>query len=431
MTVMAMEVVSAEKHPNADALRLYKMRAAERVVEIIANLDNIYELGDTVVIALAGSILKDGTTIKPTKLRGVYSYGMALGKVEADVGQDLSALYCQPDNPALAKKLPFVKWTNIELLYNVKRELDALDRAPQIIYRAKVKLHGTNAGVRVTPAGEVAAQKRSQIISSDSDNAGFAAWVAKNTNYFSQLKGDSDLTIFGEWCGNSIQKGVAISQIKRRVFAVFAIQYGGTGEEIAKLEIRPEAIREILPPHEDIFVLPYYGQCIELDFGNVKKLQAAAETINEMVEAVETIDPWVKDNFGIEGVGEGLVLYPQAEDLVDRNEYTKLIFKAKGEKHQSVKTKKAVQLEPEVAQSIAEFVELFVTEARLQQALSEACGGELNRKLTGEFIKWIATDIHKESEAELAAANLTWKQVSRFINSAASKWYGNKVTDLS
>ena len=54
MTVMAMEVISAEKHPNADALRLYKIKIEQKEVEVIANLDRIYEIGDVVAIALVG-----------------------------------------------------------------------------------------------------------------------------------------------------------------------------------------------------------------------------------------------------------------------------------------------------------------------------------------------------------------------------------------
>ena len=39
---------------------------------------------------------------------------------------------------------------------------------------------------------------------------------------FSRLKSDRHLTIFGEWCGSNIQKGLAISEIERKVLAVFA-----------------------------------------------------------------------------------------------------------------------------------------------------------------------------------------------------------------
>jgi len=407
MNAVAMKVVSAEKHPNADALFLYKMKSAEKEVEIIANLDRNYQVGDIVAIALVGSVLKDGTKIKPTKLRGIYSYGLALGKVNAEIGTDLSEIYCQPEVATEVNQIAFVKWTSIELLHNVKRELDARNQAFQLTYCAKVKLHGTNAGVRITPSGEVAAQKRTQILNPEADNAGFAAWVAENTSYFSQLKNNSHITIFGEWCGSNIQKGVAISQLERKVFAVFA-----------------------LSKHADVFVLPYYGEPVLLNFGDGQQLQAAADQINQMVESVEKEDPWVKANFGIEGVGEGLVMYPQVEDQVERDRYTQLIFKAKGEKHQVVKTKKAVQIEPEVAQNISEFTELFVTEARLQQALSEACDGEIKMKQMGQFLKWISLDILKESEAELAAADLTWKQVNKSVISAARNWYTNKVTNI-
>ena len=216
MSVMAMKVIGESQHPNADALRLYTMSAPGReTVQIIANLDNLYQVDDIVAIALSGAVLKqpakagkvmlshdDGanaphTKIKPSKLRGVYSYGMALGKVEAEVGTDLSEIYCQPEAKPTATGIKFVKWTSIELLHNVRNNLAAVNQTPVITYRAKVKLHGTNAGVQITSDGQVGAQKRSQVITPQHDNAGFADWVSHNVDYFSQLKSDSNLTIFG------------------------------------------------------------------------------------------------------------------------------------------------------------------------------------------------------------------------------------------
>ena len=205
------------------------------------------------------------------------------------------------------------------------------------------------------------------------------------------------------------------------------MQYGGVDGQAAKLEIRPEQIRAILPEHEDIFVLPYHGEPVTLDFGDRDRLQTATEAINQMVTEIEREDPWVKANFNVEGVGEGLVLYPETDKLVIREGYTELIFKAKGEKHRVVKNKQAVQIDPEVAQSIEEFVELFLTDARLEQALIEACNGELDIKNMGQFLKWISLDVQKESEAELAAASLTWKQVNKSLSTSARKWYMNKI----
>ncbi len=428
MSVIAMEVKEVKNHPNADALRVYMMEAPNHNrIQIVANLENIYQEGDIVAIALGGSVLKDGTKIKLSKLRGVASYGMALGVVEAELGSDLSKVYCKEELVNTGDKLPFQKWTSIELLHNVRRNLAILGDAVTITYRAKIKLHGTNAGVQVTTDGKVAAQKRTQIITSKSDNAGFATWVENNSEYFSALKTKENITIFGEWCGQNVQKGVAISQLDKKIFAVFAIQLGDDITTTKKLEVRPDYIAQILPKHEDIFVLPFYGEPITVNFGNKEQLQTAAETINNMVEAVETLDPWVKSTFGIEGVGEGLVMYPDTRKVVEKANYTDYMFKAKGIKHQVVKSKKSVSIEPEKASNIAEFVKFFVTEARLQQGVTEACEGQYEMKRIGDLLKWFSLDVQKESVAELEAADLTWKEVNKPLINDVKEWYKTKV----
>ena len=428
MTVIAMKVKDVRDHPNADTLFVYTMEAPDKnTVQIVANLENTYQKEDIVAVALGGSVLKDGTKIKPCKLRGVTSQGMALGIVDAEIGSDLSEIYCQKELANAVDKLAFQKWTSIELLHNVRRNLAILGNAITVTYRAKIKLHGTNAGVQVTTTGKVAAQKRSQIITSQADNAGFAAWVEKNLDYFAALKTTGNITIFGEWCGSNIQKGVAIARLKRKIFAVFAIQIGDDVTTVKKLEIRPEHIAKILPQHDDIYVLPFYGVPITINFGDEIQLQSAAETINKMVEDVEKIDPWVKDTFDIEGVGEGLVMYPDVDKVVEKAEYTEYIFKAKGIKHQTVKSKKAVSIAPEQAENIEQFVKLFVTEARLQQAVTEACEGQYDIKRMGDFLKWFSLDVQKESVAELDAAKLTWKEVNKPLMNDARKWYQNQI----
>lgn len=446
MNVVAMIVSEVKSHPNADALRVYTMEAPDRsAVQIVANLENIYNEGDIVAIALSGSVLKDGTKIKPCKLRGVISNGMALGIVNVQLGSDLSEVYCQKElvstkrtsqapetssGVVSSEKLAFQKWTSIELLYNVRRNLEILSDAITLVYRAKIKLHGTNAGVQITTNGEVAAQKRNSIITSKSDNAGFAAWVENNINYFSALKTTENITIFGEWCGQNVQKGVAISQIDKKIFAVFAIQIGDNVNTIKKLEVRPEYIAQILPQHPDIYVLPFYGDPITLNFGNKEQLKLAADKINQMVETVEKSDPWVKGTFGIEGIGEGLVMYPDTDKVVEKANYADYMFKAKGFKHQVVKTKKAVSINPEKVENIEQFVQLFVTEARLQQAVTEGCNGQYDMKRIGDFLKWFSLDVQKESVAELEVADLTWKEVNKHLTNNAREWYKTKVMSV-
>lgn len=106
MSVKVLKCISAEKHPNADKLRLYKFCESDEIppegdlIQVVANMTNIYNVGDFVYVALEGAVLTDGTVIKPTKLRGIESFGMALGLVPPlhDLGEDVTNLYCYKYN---------------------------------------------------------------------------------------------------------------------------------------------------------------------------------------------------------------------------------------------------------------------------------------------------------------------------------------------
>ena len=67
-----------------------------------------------------------------------------------------------------------IKWPSIELFHNLRRTLAAVEVSPQLTYRAKVKLDGTNAAVQIFPSGQVVAQSRSRVITPTQDNMGFA-----------------------------------------------------------------------------------------------------------------------------------------------------------------------------------------------------------------------------------------------------------------
>jgi tRNA-binding EMAP/Myf-like protein len=433
MPVIVMEVLEVSPHPNADALRVYQFGAGERV-QVVANLSNVYQVGDKVAIATVGCELQDGTKIRPARLRGIDSFGMALGLHQAPLGSDVSMEFCAPE-PARAAGAQLIAWPSIELLHHVRAgvrsscEMQGL-APPRVRYRAKVKLDGTNAGVQVLPNGQVLAQSRSQVLEAGADNMGFASWVAANSAYFSALARPEPLVVFGEWCGSGIQKRAAISQIARKVFVVFAIQLGDGVSAAARVEVEPARLRDLLPEHADVFVLPWLEPTFELDFANDEQARGEAERVSAEVERIEMVDPWVATTFGVQGVGEGIVLYPHLDGaaVVDRQRLSELMFKAKGEKHQAVRQKKAAQLEPEVAQGIDAFVALVLAEARLEQGLGEACQGRLELPKMGAFLKWIAADVHKECSAELAAAGLTWEQVNRGISTRARSWFMQRVT---
>lgn len=451
MSITAMEVSTIDAHPNADSLRVLEVGSPglERLV-LIVNEERDYAPGDRVVVARVGAVLRDGVEIKKTRLRGLDSFGMILGPTTAEPGTDLSAEYGRPpaaEPPAEgdAPGVSVVRWTSIEGLPHVRQTVRAvarLDREavvlPTITYRAKIKLDGTNAAVHVRPRGQFAAQSRTRLLTPASDNYGFATWVHEHAEYFGGLFARlGHAIVYGEWCGPGIQKNVAVTRIDRKVFAVFAVQLGDPTKETTRLLVDPEVIAWHLPEHPDIRVLPWYGDPVALDFHDEAGLQPGVERINEMVAAVESVDPWVAEHFGIEGHGEGVVLYPvrgggvvfDAESGTDRDHYTALMFKAKGEAHRVNRQPKAVQVDPQIAANLREFVDQFVTPARLQQALTEGCDGELSMRRMGDFLRWLGRDVQKESTLELLASDLTWKRVSKAVAHAGQQWYRRRVAE--
>ena len=304
------------------------------------------------------------------------------------------------------------------------------------MYRAKVKLHGSNAGIQIKSDGTVISQSRSRIISSGDDNMGFAAWVESNGDLWASKAKSTDYTIFGEWCGKGIMKGVSISQIDAKIFAIFAVQIGSSDDEDAVVYVDPMEIANVvgkLP--ENVYVLPWYGANFITDYKE-DNLAEIVECFNAEVGGVEHCDPWVKEVFGIEGMGEGLVYYPisfsQNNGTILRDHMSKFMFKAKGEKHKNFKTRKAVELDPEVIATVEAFVDEVVTEARMEQAVTEGAKGEFDMKLIGPVIGWFNKDVKKDidnGEIDLPEG-VEWKLVNKPMTTRLRKWYMEKIQEL-
>lgn len=296
-------------------------------------------------------------------------------------------------------------------------------------YRGKIKLHGTNASVQIR-SGKIVPQSRTQIIpENDKGNRAFYKFVMENEAYFKSLP---DGVVFGEWCGRGVVSGnTAINALDQKHFVVFAIIVGeatdefGTGETFI---VSPEKIAQFIGENKpnNMIVLPWHDGPITVDFTQRSTLESLVAHCNKIVQQIEVFDPWVKKTFDIEGKGEGVVYYPSTNEDITYKRFHDLAFKAKGEEHKVVKTKEAVQIDPEVAASIDEFVELFVTEARLQQGVASV---GLDSKKVGDFLKWFNTDVIKESVDELAVANLTWDQVQKNVQNAARIWYVAKCKE--
>lgn len=315
--------------------------------------------------------------------------------------------------------MQFVGFPSIESLHNIVKYTHTYPWSVKepIKYRGKIKLHGTNAAVRIVD-GEIGAQSRSHIITPSCDNAGFALWVEAHKDYWKSIKTPTkDITVFGEWCGRGIMKGTAINQIPKKIFAVFAIF---AGDDIIT---DPSKIAELLVDKPDnVHILPWHKDQFTVDYCSEANIRSVAPVLNTMVADIEKCDPWVKSTFDVAGIGEGIVFYPETDKVEIFNRF---VFKAKGEQHRVAHTKVAVQIAPEILQSISASVLMFVTEARMEQGLVEV-GGSLEMSNIGQFIKWCMGDISKESKAELEAANLTFDHIQRPILGAVKEWFIKK-----
>ena len=314
-----------------------------------------------------------------------------------------------------------IKWPDIQLFNNVYKFIkinpnnwfsDIVDKtkSTSVIYRSKCKLHGMNMAIQVYD-NNVICQSRDTILSLSNDLKGFAKFVSERD--FSLAK---DHIIYGEWVGPGIQSDVAVSNIPNKVFAVFA---ASPLNDLNKLIIEPDELSNLVSNIKDVYVIPWYNELIEINWSNSEEeIGHTVMMINEWVKKVEENDPWVFETFNIKGTGEGLVFYPISHP--GREMFSNFTFKAKGNKHQNIAKAAPAQLHAEKANSINEFVNLVVTEARLNQGLA-LIGND--KKFTGKFVQWVKDDVKKEAKDEMEASGLTFDIVQKEIENKARTWF--------
>ena len=338
-----------------------------------------------------------------------------------------------------------VSWSDIESFYNVRKSVqkypELLEEGASVVYRAKVKLHGTNAGVRISYSGDVIAQSRTSDLSVDNDNAGFAKWVSEREAVLRAVRPEQgDLIVFGEWCGPGIQKGTAINGIPNKTFAVFAARHVIDGKDV-RFVVEPFPLERMVWDVPGTHAISWYDGLNQVDIdwrAPAEALQTTVDVINEHVALVEAQDPWVKSEFNVEGIGEGLVFYPIGTLTSDcfrpgalYKTFSDLCFKAKGEKHQVVAKTRSAQIDPTVVSKLSEFAEMVVTEPRCEQGVRAVMGGDLtfDVRMIGQFLKWVNLDLEKEVTLELEASGLDRKQALKVASTRARDWYVARAKD--
>jgi len=294
---------------------------------------------------------------------------------------------------------------------------------PTVRFHGTVKLHGTNAGVSYSETNGIQAQKRTGICTIQKDNVGFALFVKEKKDFFIKtfealseyytIGNGEILTIYGEWCGEGIQKGVAISKLPK-MFVIFGLKVTHENNEGDPLDHEIVTLTHPLPV--GIYNIENFKTFdIDIDFNYPQESQ---NKLAEFTESVEKSCP-VGQELGSPGIGEGVVWRGFYKDSFH-------YFKVKGQKHSTSKVKKLAEIDIEKIQSIREFIDYSVVENRLNQGIEQVFtsnGIEPEIKKMGDFIRWVFNDIIKEELDTLMKNNLTPKDIGSSVANKVRPWF--------
>jgi phenylalanyl-tRNA synthetase beta chain len=98
--VVVCQVLSSDKHPNADKLSVCRVNDGHSERQIVCGAKN-YKVGDKVPLALPGVTMANGMTIKEAKLRGVESQGMMCSAEELGLPKGEDGLLILPADTAV------------------------------------------------------------------------------------------------------------------------------------------------------------------------------------------------------------------------------------------------------------------------------------------------------------------------------------------
>lgn len=309
---------------------------------------------------------------------------------------------------------------------------------PVMQFQGTVKLHGTNAGIRLTGIGQKpTALARGRVLSVNSDNYGFAMFLESipqeifdrlYTDLVSEESRGRPLTVFGEWCGQGIQGGVALSQTKKH-FVIFAAAFDNDEvdpnvpeEHQAKLKYVPFDGNLHFNDKNiyNIGQIPKYN--VEIDFGKGNQ-DELVDLLTKLVEEVEAECPWAKQMFEVSGIGEGLVFESAAEP--GNSFWT---FKIKGEKHavrQGRDRNRVVAIDVEKVENVNQCVDIILTENRMQQMVDDN-QFDFDPKNIGPFLKAVCVDCVKEEIDVIVENGLEWDDVQKVVTTRARNWFLGK-----
>jgi hypothetical protein len=319
------------------------------------------------------------------------------------------------------------KYNFIGLDANGEPQYDVNKHKDTLFASGTCKLHGTLGGISYNDVDGLWVQSKEQIITPNSDNAGFAAFVMSRFDdmmvLFNKIKSDNSIntsvdtiSIFGEFCGKSIQKGMGINNFDKSFF-IFGVKIS-SGTEEANYLVSPTDLRS---PEKRIFNIFDYKQFqIEIDLNDPS---AAIEQINKWTIEVEDCCP-VAEAFGFPNtLGEGIVWV-----VTNPNDNLRTYMKSKGEKHAKAnKERKDRVVDTDRVAFLTNLADEVCPTWRLEQMFDLEFdvlnGGKADIKRLGSFIQRLIQDVIKEELLTLSENGVEPKEINKYISNLARGYY--------
>jgi hypothetical protein len=294
-----------------------------------------------------------------------------------------------------------------------------------------ILVHNSNAGVSFNETDGIWYQSKENIITATKDNAGFAFFADVRKDIFIEMirtlakENSIDLnvntiSIFGEWAGPGIQKGVGISMLPQKTMFVFSAKVSIPGnEDFVCYNLDCTKLK-----HEESFIFnindfPTYE--IEIDFNNPA---LSTNEIIEMTLSVENECPVAKQFGNDNTIGEGIVFKAYYKDV----EYK---FKSKGEKHSAASKVKILKpVDNEKINKLISLAQLVTQGWRLEQMYNLTFdiinGGVPNIKNLGIYIKNVISDIQKEESNVISENGFELNDISKYISDISKAYFFEK-----
>lgn len=167
-------VAMVHDHPTEPELLVYKFEVKGQAHSLVTTTTPEQIAADELKVALAGQYVKGEDAVDASTIAGEFNTAM-LAKADA--------ITVRAGDPAI-----FMCWCSIVHLNNVSKRCERAGIRRHVVYRGKIKLHGTNAAVQLHADGRVLAQSRKRLLDDKVDNAGFCAWVMTQEAAWQQVQ---------------------------------------------------------------------------------------------------------------------------------------------------------------------------------------------------------------------------------------------------